>query len=160
MQSLVNIILQITLSIILITFPNNNIPKKLEKEIMTIKIDKLNIERKIYEKNSKLNDIDKNVIIMKDSDYPDEDNSTVIIGAHSGTGSIAYFNDLVKIEKGDLINLFYKGKKYVYKVEEKHKDGKDGKIKIEYGDSREKLILYTCYPKDKSNYLVVTSYLQ
>ena len=96
---------------------------------------------------------------MEESDYPDEINSTVILGAHSGTGDIAYFKDLNKLSKGDVITLTYKNKKYKYTVDSLSKDRKDGKIKITYCSNNKRLILYTCYPNDKSNYLVVTSYI-
>lgn len=157
MQGIVNATIGIILSILISVSPVKEI-KPVEKEIMTIKIEKINLNRKIYAKESKLNNIDKNVIIMKESDYPDEKFSTVILGAHSGTGDIAFFKDLNKLSKGDVIELTYKNKKYKYTVDNLSKDRKDGKIKITYCSNEKRLILYTCYPNDKSNYLVVTSY--
>ncbi len=160
MQGIVNATVGIIISILVAISPVKEINnKQVEKEIMTISIEKINLNRKIYSKNSKLNDIDKNVIIMEESDYPDEINSTVILGAHSGTGDIAYFKDLDKLSKGDVITLTYKNKKYKYTVDSLSKDRKDGKIKITYCSNNKRLILYTCYPNDKSSYLVVTSYI-
>ncbi len=160
MQGIVNATVGIIISILVAISPVKEINnKQVEKEIMTISIEKINLNRKIYSKNSKLNDIDKNVIIMEESDYPDEINSTVILGAHSGTGDIAYFKDLDKLSKGDVITLTYKNKKYKYMVDSLSKDRKDGKIKITYCSNNKRLILYTCYPNDKSSYLVVTSYI-
>ncbi len=158
MQGIVNATVGIMLSILILFSPVEEI-KPVEKEIMTIQIEKINLKRKIYAKDSKLNNIDKNVIIMKESDYPDENFSTVILGAHSGTGDIAFFKDLNKLSKGDVIVITYKNKKYKYKVDTLSKDRKDGKLKITYCSNEKRLILYTCYPNDKSNYLVVTSYL-
>ncbi len=126
-----------------------------EKELMTIEIPKISVKNKIYNKKSKLNNIDSNVIIMDESDYPDKDNGTVIIGAHSGIGKIAYFKNLNKLEIGDFIYLTYKGTKYTYNVVEYHLDNKDGSIVVNYNNSKKTLYLYTCNPKDKNNYLVV-----
>lgn len=138
------------------TSNDDNINKKtIEKELMIIEIPKINIKNKIYNKNSKLNNIDKNVIIMNESDYPDKDSGIVIIGAHSGIGKYAYFKDLNKIDIGDMVYLFYNNKKFSYKVVNSYLDSKDGFISISNVNNKNKLFLYTCNPKDKENYLVV-----
>lgn len=133
------------------------VEKKIEQEIMTIQIDKIGVENKIYAKNSKLNNIDKNVIILGESDYPDKENGTVLIGAHSGTGSIAYFKRLNELEIDDEIKITYNGNVYIYKINNISKDSKDGKIRIDYSIKESRLILYTCHPDDKGNYLVISA---
>jgi LPXTG-site transpeptidase (sortase) family protein len=94
---------------------------------------------------------------MKESSYPNE-NRNVIIGAHSGTGPLAYFKDLDKVSIGDQIIINYKNTKYVYVVKNIHKDDKNGKIIIRDYDNS--ITLFTCYPNDKNNYLIVTGSLQ
>lgn len=126
-----------------------------EKEIMTISIPKLNISNKIYDVDSRLNNIDKNAIILKGSNMPDKDKGVLLIGAHSGTGKIAYFKNLNKIEIGDEIVINYNNKNYYYKVIEKYLDKKDGSINFNNSPSTKRLILYTCNPNDKNNFLVV-----
>jgi LPXTG-site transpeptidase (sortase) family protein len=160
MESIIKTTIEIILSIIVILNPApiKEEPIKEEKELMTIIIDKLNINNKIYSKNSKLNNIDENVIIMNESDYPDKDSSTVIIGAHSGVGEKAYFKEFDKLDIGDIITLKYNGIDYNYKITNIRKDNKDGKISIDYNNKGNRLILYTCYPHDKNNYMIVTSY--
>ncbi len=125
--------------------------------IMNIKIDKIGVNNNIYEKGTKENNIDKNVILLEESDYPDKSNGTVLIGAHSGTGNKAYFKKLDKLVIGDTIKLIYKDKLYTYKINKISKDNKDGKIRIDYSNNSNRLILYTCYPNDKKNYLVISS---
>ena len=127
---------------------------KEDKEIMTIKISKLNIENKIYNFDSSLNDIDKNAIILKGSSMPDK-NGVLLIGAHSGTGRLAYFKNLNKIKINDVVEIKYKNKIYKYKVVEKYLDKKDGSINFNNSNNSKKLILYTCNPNDKNNFLVV-----
>ena len=161
MDSVIKTTLDVILSIILLfnvsAATEGTEQIKEEKELMTIIIDKLEINNKIYSKDSKLNNIDENVIIMNESDYPDKENSTVIIGAHSGVGEKAYFKDFDKLVIGDTVTLKYKNKDYTYKITDIKKDDKDGKININYNNKSNRLILYTCYPHDKTSYMVITS---
>ena len=123
---------------------------------MYINIPKIDVYEEIYDKNSINNDIDKHVIIMKESNYPGEGNN-VIIGAHSGSGPLAYFRELDKLEINDQIIIDYQDNKYVYLVNNIHKDDKNGSIKIRDNGC---LTLFTCYPGDKNNYLVISACLQ
>ena len=163
MQSITRELIGIIASIILsvlgtsnneIVIPKYNVNK--EQEIMTIVIDKIIVNNKIYSKNSKLNDIDKNVIILKESDYPDKENGTVLIGGHSGTGPLAYFARLGELELGDIVKIFYEDNEYDYRVDNISKDNKDGKIRIDYSIKKNRLIIYTCHPDDKDNFLVIS----
>lgn len=134
---------------------NNNIElNEIEKELMILEIPKINLKEKIYDKNSKLNDIDKNIIIMNESSMPNEDEGIVIIGGHSGYGKYAYFKDLNKLSINDEIIIYYLNKKYIYKVINYYLDDKDGSISINNLNKKNKLFLYTCNPNDKNNYLV------
>lgn len=123
--------------------------------LMHIEIPKISVSQDIYGKDSKLNDIDKNVIIMKESDYPDEVGGMVIIGGHSGYGKYAYFKNLNLLKTGDEIIIKYRNIKYKYKVINYYLDKKDGSINISKSDNKSKLFLYTCNPNDKKNYLVI-----
>ena len=160
MDSIIKTTLDVIISIVLLfnvsAVTESIETTKEEKELMTIVIDKLGINNKIYSKDSKLNNIDENVIIMNESDYPDKENSTVIIGAHSGVGAKAYFKDFNKLVIGDTVTLKYKDNEYIYKITDIKKDDKDGKISINYNDKGNRLILYTCYPNDKTSYMVIT----
>ena len=126
-----------------------------EKEIMSISIPKLNISNKIYNIESSLNNIDKNVIILKGSNMPDKDKGVLLIGAHSGFGEYAYFKNLNKIDINDEVIIKYNNKNYTYKVISKYLDKKDGSINFSNSPVSKRLILYTCNPDDKENFLVV-----
>ena len=127
---------------------------KEEKELMTLEIPKINFKGNIYNKNSKLNNIDKNIIIMKESNMPDEEGGIIIIAGHSGYGKYAYFKHLNKLEKEDIVILNYLNKKYYYKVIDYYLDSKDGSISINNVNKKNKLFLFTCNPNDKNNFLV------
>ena len=127
---------------------------RIEDPLMIIEIPKIKLKGNIYNKNSKLNNIDKNIIIMKESNMPNEESGIIIIGAHSGYGKYAYFNNLNKLDIGDEVIINYLNKKYYYKVIEYHLDSKDGSISINNINKKNKLFLFTCNPNDKNNYLV------
>ena len=63
-----------------ITSDNNNVHEEnkinnnFEPYIAILKIPKIKLERGFYDKNSKLNNVDYNILFHKESDYPDEEN--------------------------------------------------------------------------------------
>lgn len=126
-----------------------------EREIMTLEIPKINFIGNIYSKESKLNDIDKNIIIMPESDFPDKKNGIIIIGGHSGIGKLAYFKNLNKLSIKDIAKIKYNNKEYIYEVVNYYLDDKNGNITINNVNNKKKLFLYTCNPSDKKNYLVI-----
>ncbi len=142
--------------VLLIALSCFNINTSKDIPIMYINIPKINVYEEIYDKTSINNDIDKHVIIMNESSYPGE-GKNVIIGAHSGSGPLAYFKELDKLEIGDQIMIDYLDNKYIYVVNNVHKDDKNGRITIKEKDS---LTLFTCYPGDKNNYLIISTSLQ
>jgi LPXTG-site transpeptidase (sortase) family protein len=100
------------------------------------------------------------------SDYPDEENARVYLFAHSSTNFwelgrySSVFNLLHKLKVGNEVNLFYKGKRYVYQVEslEYKKDfNVDETIYESIGPT---LTLQTCHPPGTTlNRLIVISSL-
>lgn len=128
--------------------------------LMTINIPKINVNNNIYSFGSYENNIDKNVIIMNESNMPDVKNGNLIIGGHSGVGDIAYFKDFDKLDKGDKVIIRYKNKKYEYIIDKFYKDYKDGSISIVRDLNRNTITLYTCMPNNKKYYLVVIGYLK
>lgn len=127
-----------------------------DRPIMHLNIDEIGFKGDIYPKESYLNDIDKNIIIMDESDYPDRESGIVIIGGHSGIGKYAYFKHLNKLKVNDLVELTYNGETYNYHVINIYLDFKDGSIDVNNYNNKNILILYTCNPGDKENYLVIT----
>ena len=138
---------------------SNIVIKKEEvpKVLMTLDIPSINFTGNIYDKKSKLNDIDKNIIILNDSDLPSDKNGIVLIGGHSGIGKYAYFKNLNKVKIGDKLIITYDNIKYYYEVNNYYLEKKDGNIRINNFNNINKLILYTCNPNDKKNYLVIVS---
>lgn len=119
----------------------NNIEIEKEKDSIygTLTINKINLYNKpIYNINSKNNNINKNIMLLKDKDI-------IILIAHSGVGPIAYFKDLDKLQLNDKVILNNES----YKVFNIYEEEKDGTLEIKKKDENE-LILTTCsYNKGK-----------
>jgi LPXTG-site transpeptidase (sortase) family protein len=134
------------------------IKKEKENSIGTLTISKINLKQKLYEINSEENTIEKNVTILKESIYPEENNSIMILAAHSGTGKIAYFEKLNELEVNDEIILNFKKKTYTYIVKNIWEEKKTGYINFNK-EEKKQLILTTCSPQ-KSNYQLVINCIE
>lgn len=111
-----------------------------------------------YEIKSKDSEI-KNIAMFEECGRPNIENSNVVIGAHSGTGKYAIFNNIHKLKINDEIIIYYNNGKYVYVVNEV-KEVKDTKIDILHNKNKPMLTLLTCKISDNSKRIVVTSFLK
>lgn len=124
---------------------------------MVLSIPKIALKKGIYKKDDKRNNIEENVTIHKESDYPDSLGSNVILMAHSGTSKISYFDELDKLDYDSLIEIYYNEIKYVYKIGKIYDVNKD-KVYIE-DDNRKRVTLITCSKKDKTKQVVYVGYI-
>ena len=116
-------------------------------------IPSLNMTYGFYDINNKLNDVDKNVTLINSNIE-----NTFILAAHSGTGNLAYFNDLKYLEKDDEIYLKFKDKILKYEIVNIRSEKKNGKIKIKNKENQ--LILTTCDQVRKGNQLIIEANLK
>ena len=121
-------------------------------------IDKIGINKNLYEIDNPNNNIEKNITILKESIMPDKKNSIVFIAAHSGTGEIAFFEELDKLEENDEVILIYNNKKYIYKVLNIWEENKNGYINVNK-EKENQLILTTCSPH-KENYQLIINCIE
>lgn len=131
---------------------NNN---SKERILLKINIPKINLFKNIYEVNSYLNQVDKNVTILPESKLEQKE---IILAAHSGSNSNAYFNNISLLNKNDLIYITMKNNTYVYGVTNIYYINKTGYMKIPEKLSNT-LILITCSVKYKNKQLIVVSTL-
>ena len=115
-----------------------------EPYLAVLKIDKINLERGIYSINSKNNNVNKNIQLLKESNLPDETNGNVILAAHSGNSYKAYFKNLVKLNNGDEAKIIYNGKTYIYNLYKFYEVEKTGKVEISRNINKQTLTLITC----------------
>ena len=121
--------------------------------IAVLKIPKIDLERGLVDVNSKYNNVNYNIEILKESSMPDVENGNLILASHSGNSKISYFKNLNKLVLNDELIIVYKGKNYNYKVKNIYEIDKNGKAKIIRNKDINTLTLITC--KRNSNKQIV-----
>jgi len=133
---------------------NNEVNNKQENSqgyyIAKIKIPKINLEKGLVDINSKYNNVNKNIQIIKGSSFPTNEGSNLILASHNGSSSISYFRNLYKLSKGDKCYIVYKGKTYIYNIVNIYQQEKDGTIAIYRDYNKTSLTLVTCTKDSKT----------
>lgn len=96
----------------------------------------------------------KEITMFSEYGRPDIEGSNTIIGAHSGIGIYAYFNDLNNLEVGDKIKLYYNDGIFEYKVKEV-KEVPDTQIDVLNSKDISMITLLTCKIGDSSKRIIV-----
>ncbi len=115
-----------------------------ESYIAVLEIPKINLKRGIYAKNSKLNNVDKNIYLLKESNMPDEEKGNFILAAHSGSAYVSYFRNLPKLSINDIAYVYYNGGRYGYKLVNNYEIIKNGKANIIRNGEKNTMTLITC----------------
>lgn len=136
----------------------------LQKEVqdtydIVLSIPQIKLKKGIYKKFDKRNNIEENIEIHELSDYPNQENTNIILMAHSGTGKKAFFKDLEKLNQDSLIEIYYEKTKYVYKIDNYYFIDKTGFAPIKRDTAKKTITLITCSQKDKTKQLVYIGYL-
>lgn len=111
-------------------------------------IPKINLTKGFLDKRSTENDVEKNILVVEGSNYPDTDRGNLILAGHSGTGWKAFFNDLYKLNINDKAFITYKNKKYTYNIVNIYTQPKIGKLAIYRNYDKTTLTLITCTNND------------
>lgn len=109
-----------------------------------LEIPKINLKRGFLDLNSKYNNVDYNVTLIKGSTFPDKDESSLILAAHSGICSICYFDGLFNLSFGNQAYIYYNNIKYIYKLTNIYEVDKIGTVAIRRDYSKKGLVLITC----------------
>ena len=109
-----------------------------------IKIPKIGLEKGLANKGSYYNNVNRNILVVKESDMPDKDKGNVILAGHSGSGRTAYFKNLHKLVRDDEVSIFYNGSEYKYKVVNQYDIEKTGTANIVRNAEKSTLTLITC----------------
>ena len=125
-----------------------------------LSIPKINLKKGFLDKRSTENDVEKNILVVEGSNYPDKDKGNLMLAGHSGTGWKAFFNDLYKLNKGDIAVVTYKGKTYTYKIVNIYTQPKVGKIAIYRNYDKTTLTLITCTNHDSTTQTIYIAELQ
>lgn len=127
--------------------------KELEGEVTNeyigyLSIPKINLTKGFLDKRSTENDVEKNILVVDGSTYPDVEKGNLILAGHSGTGWKAFFNDLYKLTENDQVYIDYKNKKYTYNIVNIYKQPKVGRVAIYRNYDKTTLTLITCTNND------------
>ena len=132
---------------------------KYDAYVSVLKIPKINLEKGLFSKKSKYNDVEHNIMIHEKSDAPTVEKGNVILVAHSGTAEVSYFKNLNKLVIGDKSELYYHGKRYTYTVTKIYEVPKTGSVKVENDENKNSLTMITC-KHDTDMQIVIISELE
>ena len=146
----------------IITDSNNDTSKKydMNQYVGYLEIPKINFNKGFYPKESEQNDVDKNLLLVKEASYPDVAQGNLIIAGHSGTAWNSFFNDLYKLSVGDTAKVKFQGKTYTYKFVNIYKASKTGTISIYRNFKRTTLTLVTCTNNDSTTQTIYIGELE
>ena len=118
---------------------------KMDKEnyVGVVEIPTIHVKAGFFSKESKFNSVEYGIEVIKSSKMPNEIGN-LILASHSGTSSISYFRNIHQLEKGNIISIYYKGMKYMYRVSLIYEEKKDGSISLPRVKDKSLLTLTTC----------------
>ena len=123
---------------------NDNYVIDYSKYFGVLEIPKIGLKRGFYNTDSKYNNIEYNVTLVKGSQLPDVDNGNLILMAHSGTAYISYFAYLWMLGVGDHAYVTYNGNRYDYQLVDIYNVEKNGVVSVRRNKERTTLTLVTC----------------
>lgn len=171
MQKLIKIILYLFLTYLTINLCSDFIKKKFISndilihnkknkdsyptyETFTIEIPKIKLNKHLF-KQTELNDVNKNIEILKESDMPDVPNGNLILAAHSGNSSVSYFKNIHKLKKEDDLFIKYNQKQYEYKLKYTYDIEKTGIAQIIRNPNKNTLTLITCIEGTNKQLIII-----
>lgn len=116
-----------------------------------LSIPKIRLRRGFVSKESKYNNIEYNITIANEADYPDVAMGNFILMAHSGNAYISFFDKLYKLEIGDEASVSYNANTYNYRLVNIYNQAKTGMVSIYRNQSKKTLTLITCTHNDDYN---------
>lgn len=119
-----------------------------EEYLGILDIPKINFYKGFYSKTSSLNNVQFNLFVLKESDYPNVVNGNLIIAGHSGNYNNSYFANLYMLDLEDTITVHYQGKDYTYKITKIYNEEKTGTVRILRNRNKTSLTLITCTKDD------------
>lgn len=100
--------------------------------------------------DSRYNNVNRNLYVLPESNYPDVVNGNFIIAGHSGSSSVSFFRNLYKLSIGNDIYVTYNSHEYHYVIKNIYTDIKDGDITIKRNKKVSTLTLITCTKGDNT----------
>jgi LPXTG-site transpeptidase (sortase) family protein len=147
---------KIILSILVILLCGCTNYKRGHDKTISISIDAIGMNHEVN--ISSINEEVNGIVMFDEYGRPNIENSNTIIGAHSGYGPNAIFNNISSLDIGDDIEIIYEEKIYKYKVEKNYEvDERDTYVLDSNNYSM--LTLLSCKMSDPSKRIVVIARL-
>lgn len=131
--------------------PSSSSPSPSYSYIGELSIKDIRLQRGFVSKNSKYNNINYNIAIAKEADYPDVEKGNFILMAHSGNAYISFFDKLYRLEIGAIATVSYEAETYTYRLVKVYTQPKTGKVAIFRNPDIKTLTLITCTHDDDYN---------
>ena len=127
-----------------------------ENYIGLLEIPKINLKKGFYNVNSSLNNVNQNIELLKNSNMPDKEGTTIYLAAHSGNSYLGFFKNLKYLNLNDEIIIYYNNIKYTYIINNVYEMDKNGYIEINKNNNDNYVVLTTC---NDNMQLVITAKL-
>ena len=139
-----------------ITTENTEVAEENDKKanysyIGELSIPKIKLRRGFVSKESRYNNIEYNITIANESNYPDVPLGNFILMAHSGNAYISFFDKLYKLQIGDEASVSYNANTYNYRLTNIYNQAKTGTVAIYRNPNVKTLTLITCTHNDDYN---------
>lgn len=134
-----------------ITEAEENDKKANYSYIGELSIPKIKLRRGFVSKESRYNNIEYNITIANESNYPDVPLGNFILMAHSGNAYISFFDKLYKLQIGDEASVSYNANTYNYRLTNIYNQAKTGTVAIYRNPNVKTLTLITCTHNDDYN---------
>lgn len=131
---------------------NNNTQIKSEY-FLILEIPKINLKKGVYNFDNENNSVEKGIQLIEKSDMPNVKNGNLILASHRGNSDVSYFNDLHKLNKADMVYVYFNGYKYSYKIKNWYKEKKTGHLTIKRDENKNVIALITCV-KNEDNQVI------
>ncbi len=135
---------------------NNEVKEENDKKanysyIGELSIPSIRLQRGFVSKESKYNNVNYNITIANEADYPDVPSGNFILMAHSGNAYISFFDKLYRLQIGDKASVSYNAVTYNYQLTKIYNQAKTGTVAIYRNPSVKTLTLITCTHNDDYN---------
>ncbi len=125
-----------------------------DKYYGVLEIPRIGLKRGFYNTDSRYNNVDYNVTMVKGSTMPDVASGNLILMAHSGDAYNSYFAYLYRLNVGDDAFVTYNKVKYHYRIVNIYTVPKKGVVSVIRNYSKTTLTMVTCTKDDNSTQTV------
>lgn len=124
-----------------------------------IEIPKIKLKSGFVLSNNLFTTMDRNISVYPTSKMPNEKGNFILF-AHSGNSRVGYFKDIYKLSNNDMIYIYFKAKKYIYKIKETLEVSKSNHIPLAQNQDNFRITLITCKKNDNNKRIVLIGELE